>query len=170
MYIPERYALASVGLAALVLVMAPVSARAQALSSDIELLHPVAGPDALPGLTTANRDKAGTFRLQTTMQFEDSPLVLYAADVQQREEIGAVVHRRITTHIGVSAALSDRIRLAGTIPMHGQWGSEVPDLAADGFGMGDFRLNGSYAIARTPIGEAPSRAGVRPAGRSAGRS
>ncbi|MCO4743239.1 MAG: OmpA family protein [Proteobacteria bacterium] len=85
------------------------------------------------------------------MQFEDSPLVLYAAG--DREELGAVVHRRITTHLAMSGTIAKRWRIGGSLPLHGQWGSEVPDLAADGFGVGDLRIDGSFWLGRSTIGD-----------------
>lgn len=138
-----------------------VQAHAQGLSSDIELIHPKASPGALPGLESSERDEPGTFRAQATVQFEDSPLVLYqeGLDDAPAGEVGAVVHRRIATHLGVSGTIAKRWRLGGSLPLYGQWGSEVPDLAADGFGVGDLRVNASFWLGRSRIGDFSAYAG-----------
>jgi outer membrane protein OmpA-like peptidoglycan-associated protein len=80
----------------------------------------------------------GTVRAGLIAQYERDPLVLYTGDVEN----GAVVSDRLYTSLGASVDLSRRVSARIVVPIGGQWGSEVPSLAGDGFAMGDIDLGG----------------------------
>ncbi len=77
--------------------------------------------------------EGGTVRVGGFVQYQRDPLVLYEGP----DEIGAVVARRMTAHVGASVDLSRALSLRATIPTALQWGTEVPELSLDGPVFGD---------------------------------
>lgn len=118
----------------LLLLHAP--ALAEGYSTDIELVRPSFSPGAVSGLDAPGFGPPGTVRVGTLLQYQRDPLLLY----QLEREAGAVVSNRLMAHIGASVDFTRRISARAVLPMGGQWGSEVPSLAADTAGLGDASL------------------------------
>ncbi|MEN9786275.1 MAG: hypothetical protein RLZZ299_1539 [Pseudomonadota bacterium] len=111
-------------------------AAAAGYSTDIELARPTFSGFVLPGFDAPQQVDPGTLRVGTALAYQRDPLLLYREDV----EIGAVVHQRVTTHVGLSADVARRLTLRAVLPLAGQWGSETERLAADGVGTGDMAV------------------------------
>lgn len=117
-------------------------ALADGLSTDIELVRPTFSLGTLPGVDSPTFERPGTIRVGTVLQYERDPLLLYREDV----EIGAVVHNRVMSHLGVSLDLSPRVSARLVLPFGGQWGGEIARLQGDGAGFGDMAVGGRLAI------------------------
>ncbi|MFZ5481447.1 MAG: OmpA family protein [Myxococcota bacterium] len=122
------------------------AAVAAGYSTDIELVRPVFSNGVLPGFESAVLMPPGTVRVGLVAQYERDPLVLY----EGAYEDGAVVHDRLHTTAGVSLDLTRRLSARLTVPFAGQWGSEVPALSGDGFGMGDVAVGGRFRFLDLP--------------------
>jgi OOP family OmpA-OmpF porin len=114
------------------------TARAAGYSTDIELVRPTFSPGAVQGMDSAGFGRPGTVRAGTLIQYERDPLLLYEVD----REAGAVIHNRAMAHLGVSVDLTKRFSARFVLPIGGQWGTQVDDLAADTGGLGDMSLGG----------------------------
>ncbi len=123
----------------LLLCLVPAVCLANGGSGDIELLRPVFSPGALPSLATATPGEKGAVRYGAVLGYTNNPVVLYEWGTEQ----GAIVADRMTLTSGFSADITDRHSVDMTLPMAVQWGSEIPEFAADGFALGDaiFALN-----------------------------
>ncbi len=117
---------------AILVVAAAGAALAAGASADLELVRPVFSPGGVPGVDTLAFEP-GVWRIGALAQYQQDPLILY----EWGEEVGAVVRNRLTTHLGVARDFTPRVSARMTLPVIAQWGSEVPELAADGAGAGD---------------------------------
>lgn len=118
----------------LLLLHAP--ALAEGYSTDIELVRPAFSPGAIAGMDAPGFHPPGSVRVGTLLQYQRDPLLLY----QLEREAGAVVSNRFVTHVGASIDFTRRISARVTLPLGGQWGSDVPALAGDTLAMGDAGL------------------------------
>lgn len=87
----------------------------------------------LPGVDSAVVRDPGAIRFGVFGQAERDPLILY----QFGNLVGPIVGRRDAFHFGVGWDASDRASVRLVLPAFLQSGGEIPDLSADGFGMGD---------------------------------
>lgn len=111
-------------------------------NADIELVRPTLSGEVLPGTDRARLDPAGTVRVGLLLQYERDPLVLY----QFQEEIGSVVSNRQTSHLAFAWQPAAGVAVRGSLPVVGQWGTEVPELGNDGVGVGDLALGARFAF------------------------
>ncbi len=118
----------------LTLISAP--ATATGYSADIELVRPTFSPGSFAGVDTPTLGRPGTVRAGVFLQYERDPLLLY----QLEREAGSVVHNRLMGHLGASVDFNKRFSARFTLPIGGQWGTEVPGLGADVGGVGDMSL------------------------------
>lgn len=117
----------------LALAAGPGTAMASGYSADIELLKPSFGTASPTGLDAPDVAEPGTTRYGVVLQLEEDPLVLY----ENRAEVGSVVRWRTNAHLGLSHDFSHRLSGRVVVPVAWQWGSQVPDWAAPGAGLGD---------------------------------
>ncbi len=113
--------------------MLPLSARAEGVSADIELLRHTLGRGALPGLDSPDLDPKGTLRLGGFLQYARDPLILY----EKSDELGAIIDNRTTLQLGLAWDFSDVAGLRVSVPVALQWGTDVPEFARDGAVAGD---------------------------------
>ncbi len=131
-------------------------ARADGYSADIELLRPSFSPGAVAGLDSPTFRRPGSVRVGTLFQYQRDPLVLYQLD----REVGAVISNRLMVHLGVSADFTERVSARFVLPVGGQWGSDVPSLAADTGGIGDASIGVRVHLVETGPFSAAARADV----------
>lgn len=115
------------------------AALAAGTSTDVELLHPTFGSGSIPGIDSPAHLTQGTLRVGLFVQYERDPLVVYSYG----QEHGAVISHRETNVLGVSWEVHDRITLRGHLPLVSQWGSDVNQYQADGWGLADVWLGAS---------------------------
>lgn len=130
-------------------------ALAQGYSIDPEFVLPVFGHHALPGVATASIERPGSFRYGTLIQYERDPMTLW--DPNERVERGAVVTNRGVAAVGASVDVTSWLAVDLALPTGWSWGTELPELAGDGFGLGD--LGGTVRVLAPQLGIV--RAGVR---------
>lgn len=128
-------------------------AMATGASADIELVRPSLSPGGPVGVDSPWISAPGTVRVGTVLQYERDPLILYAFG----KEAGVVVSERQALALGLSADLGRGASARLVLPAAAQWGSQVVDLAGDGFGLGDFQAG----LRLVPPLEGPFRAGLR---------
>lgn len=107
-------------------------------SVDIELLRPAFSPGDTPITDSPTLTRPGTLRAGLLFQLQKEPLVLYRFG----NPAGAVIETRDTLHLGASIDLSRRFSMRLAIPLSWDWDSDVPELAAQGFGAGDLSVGG----------------------------
>lgn len=122
-------------------VLAPGAAQAQGVgeapySTDIEFIRPTFGHGSFVGVDVPMANKPMTFRYGLVAQYERDPLTLYNRldDTEQ----GAIVANRGNAIFGASMDFSDRFSAHVALPVAFNWGTEIQNLSADGFGAGDF--------------------------------
>jgi outer membrane protein OmpA-like peptidoglycan-associated protein len=138
------------------LLTAAAQDSSSAYDADIELVRPIFSPDILPGIDVPDNGRPGTIRGGLALQYQLDPLVLYEFD----EEIGAVVANRMSGYLGLSADITRAVTARATIPLHLQFGTQVPRYAADGFAIGDIGVGLHVNALRKPRGGLGFRADV----------
>lgn len=113
---------------------------------DIDLITPVFSKGILPGIDVPDNDRPGSVRFGLTTQYLLNPLVLY----QFEEEIGPVVRHRGEMWLGASVDVSRAITVRAVLPLVIQFGSQVPQYAAEGFATGDLDLGMHWSFYRSP--------------------
>jgi outer membrane protein OmpA-like peptidoglycan-associated protein len=103
--------------------------------------------DLLPGFDVPENERPGTVRWGLVGQYMLNPLVLYEFD----EQVGPVVANRTSAWLGASADLTRALSVRASVPLHFQWGTEVPRYAADGFAVGDINVGMHAAFLRKPV-------------------
>jgi outer membrane protein OmpA-like peptidoglycan-associated protein len=141
------------GARALVLALAAATSPALAqqaprngYDADIDLVRPFFTPDILPGIDIPVNERPGTVRAGAAIQYTLEPLVLY----QFEQEVGAVVKNRASVWLGGSADITRAITVRASLPMHFQFGTEVPRYAAEGYAVGDLALGAHYILRNHP--------------------
>lgn len=117
-------------------------------SADIELVRPLFTPESLPGIDVPDNGRPGTVRGGLVLQYQLDPLVLYEFDT----EVGGVVANRLSGWLGVSADITRAVTVRANVPLHLQWGSQVPRYAADGAALGDLGVGLHVTALRRPKG------------------
>ncbi|MEL6348193.1 MAG: OmpA family protein [Myxococcota bacterium] len=107
-----------------------------AYSTDIELLNPSFSRDAVPGVDSPTLFEAGTWRTGLLTQFQQDPLVLYDSG----NEIGAIVEQRWAVHAAGMYTFARNAAVRIVLPTYTNVGTETPNFAAEGFGLGDIQL------------------------------
>ncbi len=144
---------AGIRLAALIIALAlPARAAAQATvpqgySVDVEFMHPSFGYGAFPGVDVPMTRAPLAWRYGALVQYENDPVTAYdaIADV----ELGSAVTTRVDAQLGLSLDLSDRFAMGLRVPMGLNRGFEVPEFAAEGFGVGDLGVGGKIIAIKT---------------------
>lgn len=116
-------------------------------SADIELIRPTFGHGSFVGVDVPMASKPFTFRYGIVAQYERDPLTLYNR-VDDTEQ-GAIVTNRGNANFGASLDLSERFTLHLMLPVAFNWGTEIQDFAADGFGAGDIGAGARAIIVRS---------------------
>lgn len=116
-------------------------------SIDIEVLRPSFGHQAFVGVDVPRVQDRLAFRAGTVFQYQQAPLTLYQA--VDDTELGAVVANRFSGMVGASLDV-ERVTFGVMVPTALNWGSEQPDYAADGFGLGDIGATARWTVVRTP--------------------
>lgn len=116
-------------------------AHAAGYSLDVELAR-TGFSLAPPGLDAPEVQKRGHVRAGLMLQYELNPLVL----VVDGQEKGAVVANRFDIQLGASIDVSKKLAVRAVLPMAANFGSGVPELAADGFGARDLSAGVRYEI------------------------
>lgn len=129
------------------LLLAASQAFAQSQSADVEFVRPSFGYGSFQGVDVPMVRSPKAFRYGTLIQFQRDPLTLYNADTQQ--EIGAVVTNRANLSFGVSVDLSERFSMNLLLPTAYNWGTEIQEFSADGFGLGDIGVGTRLIMLKT---------------------
>jgi outer membrane protein OmpA-like peptidoglycan-associated protein len=116
-------------------------------SIDIEFLRPQFGHEGFVGVDAPIANRNLTFRYGTVLQYEQAPLTLYEALDDQ--ELGAVVTNRFSGLFGASIDVN-RVTFSLLIPTAANWGTEVPNFAQDGFGLGNVGASVKVVALQTP--------------------
>ncbi len=124
------------GTALMTAALAPLSAGAAGYSVDVELLRPSFGSSGLVGVDSPIVRDPGRLRLGLVSQYQRDPLVLY----ERETEVGTIVEHRVSNHLGIAYDVLDSISVRLALPTYYQRGTDVPELAASGFGAGDIAL------------------------------
>ncbi|MCB9778324.1 MAG: OmpA family protein [Alphaproteobacteria bacterium] len=140
-------------IALLLALLLPSPADAAGLSADVELLRPTFSPGGPAGVDTPFIERAGVVRVGLLAAYARDPLLLY----ENGQERGAVIGERLGLHLGLSADFGRSLSARLTLPTALQWGSEIPELAADGPALGDL----SAGLRFVPPSDGPLRAGLR---------
>lgn len=128
--------------------LAPGIAEAQApYSTDIEFVRPTFGHGSFVGVDVPMASKPMTFRYGILAQYERDPLTLY--NRLDRTEEGAIVANRGNAVFGASMDFSERFTAHVALPVAFNWGTEIQNLSADGFGAGDISAGGRVIIYRS---------------------
>lgn len=114
---------------------------------DIQLIRPVYGPENLPGIDVPINWRGGSARWGLTFMYEYQPLMLR----EFGEEVGPIIANRFTAYAGVSVDITRAVTARITMPVHVNWGTQVPRFAADGFAQGDLGLGLHWAFLRKPV-------------------
>ena len=102
--------------------------------SDIEMVRPSFTPFGPIGVAAPQKMVKGTWGYGMTVQWQRDPLRLYEFD----ELVGSVVRSRTAYHLGAVYAATDRMAVTMSLPFARNTGSDIPELAGDGWGLGDF--------------------------------
>ncbi len=116
-------------------------AHAAGYSLDVEMAR-TGFSLAPPGLDAPEVQKRGHVRAGILLQYELNPLVLEV----DGEEVGAVVANRFDIQLGASVDVSKKLAVRAVLPLSANFGSGVPELAADGFGARDLSAGVRYEI------------------------
>jgi len=108
-------------------------ALAQGVTADPELVRPRFGHREVAGVPTPDQNVRNTVRWGLFAQYQMNPVSAY----RQGEEIGDIVANRMAFHAGLSWDVSKIVSLDLTVPFQHNFGSDIPQLEADGFGLGD---------------------------------
>jgi len=136
-------------LVAVLAVGAPSGWAANGYSTDIELLRPSFSSSGLVGVDSPQVREAGRWRVGLTSQYQHDPLVLY----QYEQEVGTIIEHRVGTHLGFVYDAREQLSLRLVLPTYYQVGTDVPELAASGFGAGDLGLGATVrAVELGPVG------------------
>lgn len=120
----------------LTLLLLPASGWAQEpFPIDIEMARPSFSPDAAIAVESPRVGPRGSYRVGGFFQYERSPLRLFEYDAL----VGRLVAHRSVLHLGIDAAVSNRVSLFVQVPIAAHVGSDVPEYATDGVGIGDIR-------------------------------
>lgn len=138
--------------------LATGSAQAQGYSIDFEFVRPGFGAGALPGLATPSIDAPGAIRAGTLVQYERAPVTLF--DPIEQVERGAIVANHGGAALGVSVDLTKWLAVDATLPFGWHGGTEIPELAGDGGGLGD--IGGTIRLVAPAAG--PVTLGLRAGG------
>lgn len=118
------------------------AAYGQGLGADVELVRPTFSESAAFVGDSARLPRAGSLRVGALTQYERDTLLLY----QYQTEVGAVIANRQTLTLGLAWQPVNRLSLRASLPVAGQWGSEVQGLGGDGFGVGDLAVGVRVAM------------------------
>lgn len=146
----------------------PNVAHAQGQSADVEFVRPSFGYGAFQAVDVPMVRKPFAFRYGVLLQYQRDPLTLYNAD--DETELGAVVTNRANIALGFSIDLSERFALNILAPTAVNWGTEIAQFSADGFGVGDVGVGAKVIAIKTnrDLFNAGLRAGLMlPTGRAA---
>jgi OmpA-OmpF porin, OOP family len=124
-----------------VLLFIASAAHAAGYSLDVEMVRTGFSLEA-PGIDAPEVQKKGHVRAGVLVQYELNPLVLVVDDV----EVGSVVGNRFSVQAGASVDVSRRLAVRASLPLLANFGSEVTELASDGFGAGDISGGIRYEI------------------------
>ncbi len=117
----------------LLLTLLTGSANAQGYSIDLEFVHATMGHQALPGMALPSVDGAGAFRYGTLLQYENDPLMLRLPDGTET----SIVANRGAASLAASIDLTTWLAADLVLPTGWSWGTQIPELSGDGFGLGD---------------------------------
>lgn len=118
-------------------------AGAEGLSVDVEMLNPTFSAGGPAGVESPFIAGKGALRMGLLYQYQRDPVILYLYN----EEAGSVIANRRSAALGVAWDLSDRFSLRGSIPVAWQAGTDQPDYAYEGLGLGDISLGGRALLA-----------------------
>jgi hypothetical protein len=118
--------------------------------ADIDLVTPMWTPDIFPGIDVPVNERPGTIRAGIAAQYMLNPVVLYEVTNDTETEVGPVVANRTSAWLGLSADITRAVTVRASLPMHLQFGSQVPRYAADGFAVGDTQIGVHVAFLRKP--------------------
>ncbi len=106
---------------------------------DIDLFRPNFGIEGtLPGIDVARNWRGGSARWGLNLMYSNSPLVLYKFD----QEVGSVINNRVSAYLGASVDITRAFTVRMTVPAYFQFGTNVPQLASEGFALGDIGVGG----------------------------
>ena len=121
---------------------APLTSFAQdGLDADPEFINPRFGTRAIPGVPTPYTGIRNTVRVGIFSQYERNPVTGYRLG----QEVGPIIANRIGAAAGVSWDVIDKIALRAVIPLAYNWGTQVPELYAEGVGLADISV-GANAV------------------------
>ncbi len=120
-----------------------------AYSVDPEFIRPTFGSGSFVGVDSPHVEEPYAFRYGLLLQYQQNPLVLYDKIAETELENGAIVSNRTNVMLGASMDLSKRFTINLLVPTAYNWGSEVPEAAVDGFGLGDIGAGARVIIAQT---------------------
>jgi outer membrane protein OmpA-like peptidoglycan-associated protein len=126
----------------------PFGAAAQGQSADVEFVRPSFGHGSFHAVDVPMVRAPLAFRYGALAQYQRDPLTLYHADSGQ--ELGAVVTNRVNVSIGASMDLSERTAVSLLLPIAYNFGTEIPEFATDGAGLGDVGAGAKVIVLRTP--------------------
>lgn len=118
-----------------------------AYSADIEFIRPTFGHGSFVGVDVPMTGGPLAFRYGLVTQYERAPLTLYNR-VQEVYE-GAIVTNRGAVSLGASLDLSERFSVNLMLPAAFNWGTQVLQFAADGFGVGDVAGGARVIVLKT---------------------
>lgn len=150
---PKRSSIPGIAVVVALVAGSPATALAQdpagnnGYSADIEMVRPTFGHGSFHGLDVPMAKRPFTFRYGVVAQYQRDPLTLYNR-VDDVEE-GAIVTNRGAAALGASLDLSERFTLNLVLPTAFNWGTEITQFAADGFGAGDISAGGRAILVRT---------------------
>lgn len=116
----------------LLALLAPL-AHAGGQSIDVELLRPGFSEGLALGVDDPAVTEKGSYRVGTVIQYVRDTLVLY----EWGDYKGSVIDHRMGAHLGFSWDPHDDVSLRLVLPTAAQWGTEVPEYAAQVVGVGD---------------------------------
>ncbi|MBN2798419.1 MAG: OmpA family protein [Deltaproteobacteria bacterium] len=114
------------------------------MSADIEVVRPSFSSGLPVGVDSPEIAGQGAVRAGAVFQYVEDPLVLYAWGTYS----GAVIQHRLVSQLGVSWDARDDLSFRVVAPLVAQWGTEVPDLAAEMAGMGDLTAGFRWRASR----------------------
>jgi outer membrane protein OmpA-like peptidoglycan-associated protein len=106
------------------------------VSVDPEFVNPNFGRGMIPGVNIPEADVRNTLRWGAVFQYERNPVTGYRLDVERAQ----IVANRLAGHFGFSWDFTSWGTAHLVVPMAVNWGSEIPEFQADGFGLGDINL------------------------------
>jgi len=118
-------------------------------SVDPEFVRPSFGSGSFAGVDSPQVAEPYAFRYGVLLQYEANPIVFYDKIENVELENGAVVTNRANVMLGASLDLSKRFTINALVPTAYNWGSQVPELAVDGFGLGDAGAGARVVVFQT---------------------